>query len=92
MLGIVQGPVRAVGLIPQTGIAVRMEQLHFLAGLLQRLRMTAVGPAGQEPSPGRGALPLPQGPQYVLECPAHQRMSVDHRGTCIPSPNPFQQP
>ena len=59
MLRVVEGDVGGVGLVPQAGVAVGVEQLHFLAGLFQRRRPSAVGPAAQEAGPRLRAVPPP---------------------------------
>src|SRR5262249_51201013 len=89
VLGVVQGDGSAVGLVPQAGVAVGVEQLDLLAGLFQRVRPAPVGPAAQEAGPRPGA--VSSAAEDVLEGTPHQRMRVDHRRLARGAADALQQ-
>ncbi len=67
MFGIIQSDIGAIRFIPQAGVAIGVEHLHFLARFLQRRRSAAVGPAAEESRPRPCALTPACRPKDVLE-------------------------
>src|SRR5438105_12596789 len=77
MLGIFQSDERAIGLIPQAGLAMRVKELDFFTRFLQRCRPFPIRPAAEKTRPRLCALRLRGGTENMAESTADERMCVD---------------
>src|SRR5262249_27425127 len=77
VLGIVEGHVDAVGLIPQPGVAVGVKELDLLARLVEGGGRASIGPAAQKAGPRLGPMAPALRAQNMLEAAPHQGMRIN---------------